>query len=1187
LARDTASLVRGASLTLVATPRDAAGNPLSRNVAWISSDATKVRVDSLGVVTGVAVGTARIVATSEGKSATATVSVKEGALVGASGANLSALGGVVTLSIPAGALTASTMITIEQTTSAPADPRLVPETLVHLGPPGAAFGRPVTLGLRYDPARVPTGPPARLLAIHRADSSSWIEVPGAVADVATRTVRADLSTVGRYAVLAGRFVESVAVEPATSSMAVGQSLQLTTHVLAANGDTLREREVSWTSSSPMHARVSSSGVVTAVAAGGPVAITALVEGVRGSALVSIGPPTPAPVASVTVAPNRSTIHEGASLELTSIERDSSDNVLAGRTKVWTSSNAAIASVSPAGLVTGVSAGGPVTVSATSEGVTGSAVVTVVPVPVARVVVTPATASVLLGASAQLSASAYDSSGKLLHGRSYVWKSSNPTIASVSPTGIVTGVGLGGPVSIIARSEGISGSSMVSVLAVPVAAVTVTPATSSIAQGASTQLISTERDSAGNVLTGRQRTWTSSDPAVASVSSTGLVTGVSPGGPVTITSTSEGVAGTASVSVLPPPGAITLSTPPTPLTVAPGFATSVVLQIGRSNYAGIVTLSATSQSSGVTVVFSSSSTLGNSATVTITTSSSVPLGSHVVAVTATGTGVVAATVTISFQATYGHLGPSKSRVAGRQLFAQRRNPDGSLAPEFAVRFSGVNYSPAGVGTLSGNPAHRRDAFDQWSAIDIPLMKAMNVNVVRLYIHPGVDPILGPRGLRMLDRFYAAGIWVVMSADDGAYSLSNVSQVVSYYKNHPAVLMFNLANELNIAASFCTAPNVFYGCAAASVGAAASLVESSAALINTLDPNHVVSASYGEIDIQAPGLTLSDTKAYVASMPHVAVWGLQIYRGASFGNLFSQWASIATAPMWISEFGTDAFRTTQQSPLSGMVDESMQAQWDLGLWTEIWRNLVSQPHGVALGGAVMEWQDEWWKSGNPGVQDLTGCGPPNCSGHPDSFSSEEWHGVCRIDRSCRQVYNTLKAAFAPGWVPPPTTVTLSATSVGAAVPGAGLGFVDFSRNGVSFYNRGGGAGGGRGFNVAAFAPSTLTLLEPPRNFDTWGTRHTGTEMQAFVNYLNGLPAGAVVLIGVADEAGLNVDNACTLLPYPWTTSGIQKLQSLGSSRIASYCFRDSWTMVATIGSASAKAEQLGHSAQALATWVGSVQ
>src|SRR5205807_8427465 len=66
-------------------------------------------------------------------------------------------------------------------------------------------------------------------------------------------------------------------------------------------------------------------------------------------------------------------------------------------------------------------------------------------------------------------------------------------------------------------------------------------------GASVQLAASPKDAAGTVLSGRAITWTSSAPATATVSSTGLVTGAAAGA-VTITATSEGRTGSAAITV---------------------------------------------------------------------------------------------------------------------------------------------------------------------------------------------------------------------------------------------------------------------------------------------------------------------------------------------------------------------------------------------------------------------------------------------------------------------------------------------------------------------------------------------------------------------------------------------------------------------------------------------------------------
>ncbi|MBI1966382.1 MAG: Ig-like domain-containing protein [Gemmatimonadetes bacterium] len=70
------TVLLGATLPLVATPRDSLGRPLlGRAIAWVSSDTTLVTVSAAGVAAGHAPGTATITATSEGRAGDATVRV--------------------------------------------------------------------------------------------------------------------------------------------------------------------------------------------------------------------------------------------------------------------------------------------------------------------------------------------------------------------------------------------------------------------------------------------------------------------------------------------------------------------------------------------------------------------------------------------------------------------------------------------------------------------------------------------------------------------------------------------------------------------------------------------------------------------------------------------------------------------------------------------------------------------------------------------------------------------------------------------------------------------------------------------------------------------------------------------------------------------------------------------------------
>src|SRR2546425_4885011 len=85
----------------------------------------------------------------------------------------------------------------------------------------------------------------------------------------------------------------------------------------------------------------------------------------------------------------------------------------------------------------------------------------------------------------------------------------------------------------------------------VASVTVSPASASLAVAATQQLSATLKDAIGTILTDRAVTWTSSNPAAATVSASGLVTALAAGS-ATISATSEGGQGTPMVSVTTPP-----------------------------------------------------------------------------------------------------------------------------------------------------------------------------------------------------------------------------------------------------------------------------------------------------------------------------------------------------------------------------------------------------------------------------------------------------------------------------------------------------------------------------------------------------------------------------------------------------------------------------------------------------------
>jgi uncharacterized protein YjdB len=251
------------------------------------------------------------------------------------------------------------------------------------------------------------------------------------------------------------------------------------------------------------------------------------------------------VATVELSPSSPAIVVGGTSQLTATLKDVSGNVLTGRTVEWKSDADLVASVSPSGLVTSKSIG-TANITATAEGKSATAKVTVTPVPVASVAITPPTSSLVIGGTVQLSATTKDDAGNVLTGRTVEWTTSDQTVATVSTTGVVTAVAVGSA-TITATSETKTATAAITVTVAPVATVAVAPSSVSILQGATTKLTATTSDASGRVLTDRTVSWSSSDQTKATVDQNGVVTGVSYG-QVTITATSEQKSGTATVKI---------------------------------------------------------------------------------------------------------------------------------------------------------------------------------------------------------------------------------------------------------------------------------------------------------------------------------------------------------------------------------------------------------------------------------------------------------------------------------------------------------------------------------------------------------------------------------------------------------------------------------------------------------------
>jgi hypothetical protein len=135
----------------------------------------------------------------------------------------------------------------------------------------------------------------------------------------------------------------------------------------------------------------------------------------------------------------------------------------------------------------------------------------------------------------------------------------------------------------------------------------------------------------------------------------------------------------------------------------------------------------------------------------------------------------------------------------------------------------------------------------------------------------------------------------------------------------------------------------------------------------------------------------------------------------------------------------------------------------------------------------------------------------------------------------------------------------------------GYAQILKDGRILYAAGGGAGGGRGFNVAAIDMATGALLQPVRNFDTWGTAYSGEAASALAACLGALPTGALVIIAVGDDAGLSTASSAN-------QRVIAAIEALGSREIRSVGFRGAWCMIAVKGDGRALDERRTSGAEA---------
>jgi hypothetical protein len=163
-------------------------------------------------------------------------------------------------------------------------------------------------------------------------------------------------------------------------------------------------------------------------------------------------------ARITISPNATAIQVGNTVSFQGTYYDSLGNSVAVTAFQWTSSNPAIAAVDANGLALGKQPG-QVRIVASARGVSSDpALLTVVADPnqVARVAVTPDSGKIRVGGTLQFTAVARNLNGDAIAGKTFTWRSSDPTVAGINNNGLATAI-KPGRVNIVATADGVDSS----------------------------------------------------------------------------------------------------------------------------------------------------------------------------------------------------------------------------------------------------------------------------------------------------------------------------------------------------------------------------------------------------------------------------------------------------------------------------------------------------------------------------------------------------------------------------------------------------------------------------------------------------------------------------------------------------------------------------------------------------------
>ena len=327
-------------------------------------------------------------------------------------------------------------------------------------------------------------------------------------------------------------------------------------------------------------------------------------------------------------------------------------------------------------------------------------------------------------------------------------------------------------------------------------------------------------------------------------------------------------------------------------------------------------------------------------------------------------------------------------------------------EEAFMVNGMNWDYFPIGTnYSYSLWKQPDDFIKKALDDeMSLLQNMGVNTIRVYT--GIQP----KWITYIYETY--GIYTMLNHSFGRYGLTldgawvgnteysdprvkelllrEVKELAEEYRETPGLLLYLLGNENNY--------GLFWGGAETedipvedreSTNRARhmyKLFNEASLAMKSIDPNHPVSLCNG--DLLFLDIIAEECK-------DVDIFGINVYRGISFTDLFERSKNEYDKPLLLTEFGSDAFNAITMEEA-----QREQAIYNVANWKEIYENAAGfGKAGNSIGGFTFQFSDGWWKYGQTKDLDVHN---NNASwgngGYQFDFveggnnMNEEWFGIC---------------------------------------------------------------------------------------------------------------------------------------------------------------------------------------------------